>query len=114
MSTNIQGLIDRVYREYLEPMDDLQPYTLLTSGLTDSATTVSFNGDLLTQEEEDIMEAGSVIEIGQELMLCKTLDTVNDQVEVVRGVRGTTATTHTSGDIMKIAPPFPRKNVFLL
>ena len=63
MSTNIQGLIDRTYREYLEPMDDLQPYTLLTSGLTDSADTVSFNGDLLTQEEEDIMEAGSIIEI---------------------------------------------------
>ena len=53
MSTNIQGLIDRTYREYLEPMDDLQPYTLLTSGLTDSADTVSFNGDLLTQEEFD-------------------------------------------------------------
>ena len=112
MSTNIQGLVERVYREYLEPMDDLQPYSLLTSGLTDSATTVSFNGDLLTQEEEDIMEAGSVIEIGQELMLCKTLDTVSDQVEVVRGVRGTTATTHTSGDTIKIAPPFPRKVVF--
>ena len=112
MSTNIQGLIDRVYREYLEPMDDLQPYTLLTSGLTDSETTISFNGDLLTQEEEDIMEAGSIIEIGQELMLCKTLDTVSDQVEVVRGVRGTTATTHTSGDTIKIAPPFPRKVVF--
>ena len=112
MSTNIQGLIDRVYREYLEPMDDLQPYTLLTSGLTDSETTISFNGDLLTQEEEDIMEAGSIIEIGQELMLCKALDTVNDQVTVVRGVRGTTATTHTSGDTIKIAPPFPRKVVF--
>ena len=112
MSTNIQGLVDRVYREYLEPMDDLQPYTLLTSSLTDSETTVSFNGDLLTQEEEDVMEAGSIIEIGTELMLCKTLDTVNDQVEVVRGVRGTTATTHTSGDTIKIAPPFPRKNVF--
>jgi len=112
MSTNIQGLIDRVYREYLEPMDDLQPYTLLTSGLTDSETTISFNGDLLTQEEEDIMEAGSIIEIGQELMLCKTLSTTLDTVEVVRGVRGTTATTHTSGDTIKIAPPFPRKNVF--
>jgi len=112
MSTNIQGLVERVYREYLEPMDDLQPYSLLTSGLTDSATTVSFNGDLLTQEEEDIMEAGSIIEIGQELMLCKALDTVNDQVTVVRGVRGTTATTHTSGDTIKIAPPFPRKVVF--
>ncbi len=112
MSTNIQGLVERVYREYLEPMDDLQPYSLLTSGLTDSATTVSFNGDLLTQEEEDIMEAGSIIEIGQELMLCKALDTVQDQVTVVRGVRGTTATTHTSGDTIKIAPPFPRKVVF--
>ena len=112
MSTNISGLVERVYREYLEPMDDLQPYTLLTSSLTDSADTVSFNGDLLTQEEEDIMEAGSIIEIGQELMLCKALDTVNDQVTVVRGVRGTTATTHASGDTIKIAPPFPRKVVF--
>ena len=112
MSTNIQGLIDRVYREYLEPMDDLQPYTLLTSSLTDSDETVSFNGDLLTQEEEDIMEAGSIIEIGTELMLCKALDTVNDQVTVVRGVRGTTAAAHSSGATIKIAPPFPRKNVF--
>tara|TARA_R100001015_G_scaffold16427_1_gene8363 strand:- start:1873 stop:2865 length:993 start_codon:yes stop_codon:yes gene_type:complete len=112
MSTNIQGLVDRVYREYLEPMDDLQPYSLLTSSLTDSADTVSFNGDLLTQEEEDIMEAGSVIEVGQELMLCKALDTVNDQVTVVRGVRGTTASAHSSGATIKIAPPFPRKNVF--
>ena len=111
MSTNISGLVERVYREYLEPMDDLQPYTLLTSSLTDSAITVSFNGDLLTQEEEDIMEAGSIIEIGQELMLCKTLDTVRPS-KVVRGVRGTTATTHTSGDTIKIAPPFPRKVVF--
>ena len=112
MSTNIQGLIDRVYREYLEPMDDLQPYTLLTSGLTDSATTVSFNGDLLTQEEEDAMDAGTIIECEQELMRCVTLDTVNNQVTVVRGVRGTTAATHTAGNVIKIAPPFPRKAVF--
>ena len=112
MSANIGSLVDRVYREYLEPMDDLQPYSLLTSSLTDSADTVSFNGDLLTQEEEDIMEAGSVIEVGQELMLCKALDTVSDQVTVVRGVRGTTASAHSSGATIKIAPPFPRKNVF--
>ena len=86
MSTNIQGLIDRTYREYLEPMDDLQPYTLLTSSLTDSDETISFNGDLLTQEEEDIMEAGSIIEIDTELMVCKTLTTTADTVTVVRGV----------------------------
>ena len=114
MSANIGELVDRIYREYLEPKDDLQPYTLLTSsgGINSSVTTISFDGSLLTQEEEDIMEAGSVIEIGRELLLCKELDTVNDTVTVVRGVRGTTAATHSEGAIVKIAPPFPRQVVF--
>ena len=114
MSANIGELVDRIYREYLEPMDDLQPYTLLTSsgGINSSVTTISFDGSLLTQEEEDVMEAGSIIEIGRELLLCKELDTVNDTVTVVRGVRGTTAATHSEGAIVKIAPPFPRQVVF--
>jgi hypothetical protein len=94
-------------------MDDLQPYTVLTSAISStSATTVSFNGDLLTQEEEDMMDAGSVIEIGQELMFCSSIDTINNQVTVVRSARGSTATTHAIGDVVKIAPPFPRKVVF--
>ena len=113
MSTTIGNLVDRVYREYLEPMDDLQPYTVLTSAISSTtATTVTFNGDLLTQEEEDMMDAGSVIEIGQELMLCSSIDTINNQVTVVRGARGSTKTTHAIGDVVKIAPPFPRKVVF--
>ena len=113
MSTTIGNLVDRVYREYLEPMDDLQPYTVLTSAISSTtATTVSFNGDLLTQEEEDMMDAGSVIEIGQELMFCSSIDTINNQVTVVRSARGSTATTHAIGDIVKIAPPFPRQVVF--
>jgi len=58
------------------------------------------------------MDSGSVIEIGQELMLCSSLDTVNNQVTVVRGVRGSTKTTHADGDVIKITPPFPRKVVF--
>ena len=73
MSANIGELVDRIYREYLEPMDDLQPYTLLTSsgGINSSVTTINFDGTLLTQEEEDVMEAGSIIEIDRELLLCK-------------------------------------------
>ena len=111
MSANIGELVDRIYREYLEPMDDLQPYTLLTSsgGINSSVTTINFDGTLLTQEEEDVMEAGSIIEIDRELLLCKELDTVND---TVRGVRGTTAATHDENAIIKIAPPFPRQVVF--
>ena len=114
MSSNIGDLIDRVYREYLEPMDDLQPYTLLTNsgGINASDTTIKFDASLLTQEEEDVMESGSIIEIGTELILCKTLDSVDNEVTVVRGVRGTTATTHAEGAEIKISPVFPRKNVF--
>jgi len=114
MSTNIQGLVDRVYREYLEPMDDLTSYTVLNEGteLSASDTVITFDGNLLTQEEEDAMDAGTIIECERELMRCVSLDTVNNQVTVVRGVRGTTASTHPDGSVVKISPPFPRKNVF--
>tara|TARA_R100001510_G_scaffold55685_1_gene60015 strand:+ start:620 stop:1636 length:1017 start_codon:yes stop_codon:yes gene_type:complete len=114
MSTNIGNLVDRVYREYLEPMDDLTSYTVVNEGgtLTASDTVITFNGDLLTQEEEDAMDAGTIIECETELMRCVSLDTVNNKVTVVRGVRGTTAAEHIDGSVLKIAPPFPRKSVF--
>ena len=112
MSTDIAGLVDRVYREYLEPMDDLTSYTTLSTEVNASATSIVFDGDLLTQEEEDAMDAGAIIECEQELMRCTALDTVNNTVTVVRGVLGTTAATHVVGKVIKIAPVFPRKNVF--
>ena len=114
MSTTIGDLVDRVYREYLEPMDDLTSYTTLNEGseLSASDTVITFDGSLLSQEEEDAMDAGTIIECETELMRCVSLDTVNNQVTVVRGVRGTTASTHADGSVLKIAPPFPRKNVF--
>ena len=114
MSTTVQGLIDRVFREYLEPMDYLNSYTVVATGegFTDSATTITFDGDLLTQEEEDAMDAGAIIECEQELMRCTSLDTVNNQVTVVRAAQGTTAAEHLAGKIIKISPTFTRKSVF--
>ena len=112
MSTTVGQLIDRIYREYLEPIDDLVPYTTLSADINASATTVTFDGRLVTQEEEDAMDSGNLIEIGSELMRVIDLDTVGDSVTVVRAVRGTTATTHTEGDEIRIIPSFPRINVF--
>ena len=118
---NIGNLVDRTFREYLEPMDDIVSYTTLSNsdsisdskvGLTTAGTSVTFNGDLLSVEEEDALDTGTIIEIGQELMLCKDLNAVTNTITVTRGARGTTAATHTAGDLIKIAPPFPRKNVF--
>jgi len=112
MSSTIGNLVDRVYREYLEPIDDVVSYSYLTSGITDSATTIPYDGDLFSVEEEDALDAGAIIEIGQELMFAKELNTVTNEITVTRGARGTTAAAHSLGDLIKIAPPFPRKNVF--
>ena len=110
--SNIGNLVDRVYKEYLEPMDDIVSYTTLSTTMNDSVTSVVFNGDLLSIEEEDALDTGTIIEIGQELMICTDLNAVTNTITVTRAARGTTATSHTAGDIIKIAPPFPRKNVF--
>ena len=114
MSTTIGGMVDRVFREYLEPMDDLNSYTAVASGssFNASATSISFDASLLTQEEEDMMDAGTIIECEQELMYCTDVDTVNNSITVVRGVLGTEPTGHAEGKIIKIAPVFTRKAVF--
>jgi hypothetical protein len=112
MSTTIRDLVDRTFREYLEPSDELNSYTAVASTMSSSATTLSFDADLLTQEEEDVMDAGTILEIDQELLYCTGLDTVNNFVTVVRGVRGTTADSHDVGAIVKIAPTFTRLAVF--
>src|SRR6056300_2013682 len=97
MSTTIENLIDRTFREYLEPMEDMVSYTVLSGALSDSDTSVGFNGDLLSIEEEDALDAGTIIEIGQELMICTELNAVTNSITVTRGVRGTTAAEHLAG-----------------
>ena len=87
MSANIGDLVDRTYREYLEPMDDLVSYTTLSTTINDSATSVVFNGDLLSVEEEDALDAGAIIEIGQELMICTDLNAVTNTITVTRAAR---------------------------
>lgn len=112
MSTTIGDLVDRTFREYLEPMEDIVSYTVLSGALNDTDTSVSFNGDLLSVEEEDALDAGAIIEIGLELMICTELNAVTNTITVTRGARGTTAASHSAGDVLKITPPFPRVNVF--
>ena len=112
MSNTIGDLVDRVYREYLEPAESLESYSFLTGGIDSSATTLAYSGDMFSVEEEDSLDAGTIIEVGQELMFSTALNTVSNEITVTRGARGTTATTHSAGDILKISPTYPRKNVY--
>ena len=112
MSTTIGNLVDRVFREYLEPADSLESYSYLTGGISNSSTTIGYANDMFSVEEEDALDAGTIIEIGQELMFSTALNTVTNEITVVRGARGTTAAAHSAGDLIKVSPTFSRKAVF--
>jgi len=120
VSSTIADLINRTYREYLEPVDSVESYSYITNtdslssgnGLTSSGTTVKYDGNLFSVEEEDALDAGAIIEIGQELMYSTALNTTSNEITVKRGQRGTTAAEHDNGSLIKIAPSFPRKNIY--
>ena len=112
MSSTIGDLVDRVYREYLEPVDKVESYSYLSSGINDSVDTITYDGNLFSIEEEDALDAGAIVEVGQELMYTTALNATTNTITVKRGQRGTTAAAHLTGDLIKIAPAFPRKNVY--
>jgi len=112
VSSTVGDLVDRVYREYLEPVDKVESYSYITGGINDSVTTIAYDDNLFSVEEEDALEAGAIVEIGQELMYTTAVNTVQNNITVKRGQRGTTAAAHSAGDMIKIAPAFPRKNVY--
>ena len=112
MSSTIGDLVDRVYREYLEPVDKVESYSYLSSGINDSVDSITYDGNLFSIEEEDALDAGAIVEVGQELMYTTALNATTNTITVKRGQRGTTAAAHSAGDLIKIAPAFPRKNVF--
>jgi len=112
MSATIGDLVDRIYREYLEPVDSVETYSYLTSGISDTETEISYDGNLFSVEEEDSLDAGAIIEVDQEIMYTTALNNVTNKITVRRGQRGTTATVHAENAIIKIQPTFPRKNVY--
>ena len=114
MSTNIGNLIDRIYREYLEPNDDIQSFSVLRGALAAdlTATTVEYESDYLTSEEEDMLEPGAVVEINRELMLVTALNTSAEQITVKRAFRGTTLAEHFVDDVIRLNPVYPRNTVF--
>tara|TARA_R100001463_G_scaffold70662_1_gene124333 strand:+ start:390 stop:1397 length:1008 start_codon:yes stop_codon:yes gene_type:complete len=112
VSSTIGNLVDRVYREYLEPVDKVESYSYLSSGINDSVDSITYDGNLFSIEEEDALDAGAIVEVGQELMYTTALNATTNTITVKRGQRGTTKAAHLEGALIKIAPAFPRKNVY--
>ena len=85
--------------------DYVEEYDTLGTALNDSETTVNF-----THDTPGIV-AGSIIEIGTELMYIFSMNASTNNATVQRGFRGTTAASHSSGDLITVNPKFPSQLV---
>ncbi len=77
--------------------------TALTADvLTTTATTIEVTDIDATASNgyEPVLSAGNLIQIGTEWMLVTATDTATDIAAVVRGVHGSTASTHASGAVV--------------
>ena len=123
MSTFAQ-LIDRTYREYLRPVEEQEPASQLAStndissvagsgatGILATDTTITYRDGFFTPEEEELIGSGSIIEMGQELILVEDINTVAKTMTVERGRNGTTATYHLNDADIILKPKYPRINV---
>ncbi len=85
--------------DYVEECDTLG--TLLNT----TETTVNF-----THDTPGIVP-GAIIEIGTELMYVFSVNATTNDATVQRGFRGTTAASHSAGDLVTINPKFPAQLV---
>jgi len=108
----VSTLVDRIYRDFLNKPDDLPAFSRLDGSIDDSTTSVVYEAGLFSTEEENLLGAGGLIEIGQELMLVTNANTSTRTLTVARGFKGTTAASHADNATITLNPTFPRKSVF--
>ena len=108
----VSTLVDRIYRDFLNKPDDLAAFSRLDGAITDSATSLTYEDGLFSVEEENLLEAGALVEIDQELMLVTDANSSTRVLTVSRGYAGTTAAAHSDKDNIFLNPTFPRKSVF--
>lgn len=116
--TLVSAVVERVRREFVEP-PDLQPTTMdLDGAITAGASSLVYDDEMLTAEEENLLGPGTLIEIDYdgtneaELILVGTVDaTTNTCSDLKRGVAGTEAVAHDDGATIRIAPAWPRQHI---
>ena len=112
-------LIDRTYREYLRPVEEQEPLSQVANldtitggqGITAAGTTLQYKEGLFTPEEEELIGAGSVLEIDSELLMVEDINTVSREITVERGRLGSTAAEHAEDTDIILKPKYPRLNV---
>lgn len=107
MST-VAEVAERTLRDWLYPADDAALVVTLTQAVDASETTFNYDDSTMAPDEEAALAPGVLVEVDRELCRVKTVDDSGDSFTVVRGVNGTTATTHDSGAEVTVSPVFAR------
>lgn len=110
MST-VGALMDRLYRQILEP-PDAQPASARLNGAIDDVTNTLVLTTFDIPEDENLLRLGSIIEVGAECMRVTAFNSTTRTVTVLREQLGTTATVHADAAPVKLSPPYARIDVF--
>jgi hypothetical protein len=108
MATSFDQLVSRVKQQLLGYTRDQASISYLTANLNATDTTFSVDVDTVTNISRGL------IEIGDELMLVKKFDRASGVVTLLpsgRGAEGTTATTHSTNDLITDDPMYPRARI---
>ena len=98
--TTAATVIDRTLRQLLS--GTVESRNKLASSINSSATSVTVTYPL------EGLRAAQICEIGSELMYIWSVDSGTKTLIVERGFNGTTAASHTAGDVIIVNPRFPR------
>lgn len=110
MST-VKDLVDRLLRTYLEPPDYQPAVTHLDGAISAGASSLTL-GTFVVPEDEELVRAGSILEIGEELFEVLTYDEFTQVCTVNTTAKfGTTTANHADGARIKLAPPFSRLSI---
>ena len=98
--TTVATVLNRASRQLLSGV--VEERNKLASGINASDTSITLTYDL------GGLRAGTVFEVGTELVYIWAADSSSKTLTVERGYAGTTATSHSSGAITTVNPRFPR------
>ena len=109
--TTVAALIDKTYRQILEPPSAQPAMSVMTSDLNIGASAFTI-GAFEVPEDENLLRLGSILEVDQELLRVTDYDVTGDTVTVRRAVLGTIEANHVLDTPLKLSPPFTRIDVF--
>lgn len=105
----IGDVLTRMERTYLYPPDHQPIICRLGGVLADDGLSVPFT-DFAVADDENLLRMGSVLEIDKELVRVTDYDDGTGIASIERGLYGTTAAAYLPGELVILAPPYPKQS----